>query len=64
MTQKKFKHLSDVKFCDSEEKFRFVKLVARPSGGELGRIPLTGPSKLASLHFYTLLRNMLWKIYL
>ena len=37
-------------FCVSEEKFRFVKVAAaRPSGGELGRMALTGSPKLASL---------------
>ena len=39
-----------MRFCVSEEKFRFVKVAAaRPSGGELGRMALTGSPKLASL---------------
>ena len=33
-----------------QKKFRFVKVAAaRPSGGELSRMALTGPAKLASI---------------
>ena len=51
MIQKKFEHLGDAKFCLSEKKLRFVKLEGgtAPSGGELSRMALTGPPKLASL---------------
>ena len=39
-----------MRFCVSEEKFSFVKVAgARLSGGELGRMALTGSPKLASL---------------
>ena len=43
---------SDVKFCVSQEKLRFVKLVggAAPSGGELGRMALTGPPSQIGLY--------------
>ena len=47
---KEIEQVSDMKFCVSEEKLRFVKVAAaRPSGGELPRMALTGPPKLASL---------------